>query len=619
MWGNSRRTTGDVRPWAPRRSVAALALLMGPFVVLSVVLKSSRIAALPDPHPAWPLLIASDLLFSLGWTLLWVGALLLVGRSWLRHPIFLVAQVGTLMLAAVTLAHHLVTVRTGSVMAWERAVAVLSSLDQFQGLLLAEVSLNRLVGAAVVLAVVFGLLPWALWIGSPRQPTRRGGLARRLLAPTVAIVMLLASGLAPASASSRFARAPLPSMLLSPGEERRALADYEGEVGRPAAAPTDLVSAGSPAPRNVVTIVLESQRATATLPETSEPVTPVLDELARTSITAERGYAVVPHTSKSLVGIHCGVEPPLDVHNSEADPGVIDGPCLPELLGARGYRSAFFQSATEHFERRRDLVREFGFDDFIPNDEIDPDGEHTVNYFGSADEVMLEPSRKWVQARAGTPFALTYLTVTGHHDYNAPADHPHVQYVEGDEQFNDYLNALHYQDQFVGRVIAQFKDLGLYEDTIFVVVGDHGEAFGEHGARQHDNAIHDEGIQVPLMIHDPQHRPVAVPGPVQQLSILPTVADLMGYSLSGGTPRGRSMLADRDDDEVLVTSCFERGRCAAALDGNLKYIHHFGDRPDEVFDLSVDPYERDDIAALMEPSWLEAHRQRVVQWRAGRE
>ena len=128
MWGNSRRTTGDVRPWAPRRSVAALALLMGPFVVLSVVLKSSRIAALPDPHPAWPLLIASDLLFSLGWMLLWVGALLLVGRSWLRHPIFLVAQVGTLLLAAVTLAHHLVTVRTGSVMAWERAVAVLSSL-----------------------------------------------------------------------------------------------------------------------------------------------------------------------------------------------------------------------------------------------------------------------------------------------------------------------------------------------------------------------------------------------------------------------------------------------------------------------------------------------------------
>ncbi len=69
---------------------------------------------------------------------------------------------------------------------------------------------------------------------------------------------------------------------------------------------------------------------------------------------------------------------------------------------------------------------------------------------------------------------------------------------------NRYLNSVRNQDFFLKNLFEQYKELGLYEDTVFVLVGDHGEAFGEHGRFQHDNAIYEEGIKVPLIIHDPK-------------------------------------------------------------------------------------------------------------------
>jgi lipoteichoic acid synthase len=51
----------------------------------------------------------------------------------------------------------------------------------------------------------------------------------------------------------------------------------------------------------------------------------------------------------------------------------------------------------------------------------------------------------------------------------------------------------------VKHLLEQYKELGLYEETIFVLYGDHGEAFGEHGLYQHDNVAYEEGLRVPLL------------------------------------------------------------------------------------------------------------------------
>src|SRR3712207_8950988 len=61
--------------------------------------------------------------------------------------------------------------------------------------------------------------------------------------------------------------------------------------------------------------------------------------------------------------------------------------------------------------------------------------------------------------------------------------------------FRSYLNTMRYQDFFLRNLFDQYKDLGLYEDTIFIVFGDHGEGFEEHGVKQHRSEEHTSELQ----------------------------------------------------------------------------------------------------------------------------
>jgi arylsulfatase A-like enzyme len=115
--------------------------------------------------------------------------------------------------------------------------------------------------------------------------------------------------------------------------------------------------------------------------------------------------------------------------------------------------------------------------------------------------------------------------------------------------------------------------MGLYDDTIFVIYGDHGEGFGEHDLNQHDNTIYEEGIRIPLIIHDPMrfHSGERVMTLTNETDILPTVSDLLGYEVEGGEYPGRSLLASSKEDRTLFFSCFDDYRCLASLKGEEKY------------------------------------------------
>jgi arylsulfatase A-like enzyme len=71
-----------------------------------------------------------------------------------------------------------------------------------------------------------------------------------------------------------------------------------------------------------------------------------------------------------------------------------------------------------------------------------------------------------------------------------------------------------------------------------VILGDHGEGFGEHGLKQHDNTIYDEGLHIPFLIHDPR-RPESrrIEAPVTELDVLPTMADLLGFRIRAASIR----------------------------------------------------------------------------------
>jgi phosphoglycerol transferase MdoB-like AlkP superfamily enzyme len=332
---------------------------------------------------------------------------------------------------------------------------------------------------------------------------------------------------------------------------------------------------------------------------------------------AEDFNAVVPHTSKALTASHCGIAPPMDQDNSESDEDSLPSECMPELLSQEGYETAFFQSATQEFERRGALVENFGYDEFYPLEALPKEGYDEVNYFGYEDDIMLNPSRQWLEENREQPFLASYLTVTTHHDYVVPPDFEKKRYVE-DETLNDYLNTLRYQDQFLQQLFQQYQEMGLYEDTVFVVVGDHGEAFGEHGRNQHDNVPYAEGTHVPFLVHDPQNpRPERYESPANHTDILPTLMDKLGYRIKGGEYPGISLLGPEREDRVHRMSCYQPFTCLMSIKDGEKYIYNYGNEPAEYYDLSEDPREQNNLAKQQSPEKLAKRRDDLLSWRAG--
>ena len=371
--------------------------------------------------------------------------------------------------------------------------------------------------------------------------------------------------------------------------------------------------------RNVVLIHLESTCAQSVTPYNDDlKTTPFLAELAKSSLLAERAYAAVPHSSKASVAANCGVYPRLIPPTTEALPDGIPVPCLADLLKPEGYSTALFQSSTKSFENFQGLVRNFGYEEYYPLEAMDEEGFEKSKYFGYEDDVMLGPSEEWLKERGDEPFVAEYLTGTGHHDYQCLGTHYRQEDFAESEPLNSYLNCMHLQDIFVKNLMDQYKEMGLYEDTIFVIFGDHGEGFGEHGLLGHNDTIYEEGLKVPLIIHDPRRFQDGerIESLASQIDILPTVLDLLGYEVENGEYHGYSLLNEPPEDRAIYSSCWFENKCLTSVRGHEKYIYHYGNRSDEIFDLSEDPSEQHDLAGEYSQEELDRRRDELLEWRS---
>ncbi|QIN85364.1 sulfatase-like hydrolase/transferase (plasmid) [Rubrobacter tropicus] len=608
-----------------RREWAYVLALLVPFVGLNLALKASRASALGSGGAGYTGFLAPDLLFCAGYALLWVGLFAAFRSGWGRWCVVVLFHASAVVVALLTVAAYRFFAVTGSRLDLDTVLYFLSSPGEVAPVVASEASpvLFAAVAAALLYALLGpGLLAWAVGGGGSSRPNPRPTWRAPAVAGLWALVFVSLSALVGA------ARGPSDGMLSgSPPVELVA-----AEVGHLGAARTYGVDAArvrenlptatslKPTPgaekRNVVLISLESTRARSVTPYNRNlKTTPFLDGLSGESILAERAYAVTPHTTNALTATVCGIDPP-DREETESLGDRIPSRCLPELLDDQGYKSAFFQSVKEDFERRPQVAKNMGYEDFYSLEDMNTTGFERANYFGYEDDAMLGPSREWLEQNGEKPFFATYNTITPHHQYLAPEGrHGRKDFAE-DDQLNRYQNSVRYLDFFVENLIRQYKEMGLYEDTVFVIQGDHGEAFGEHGRYQHDNVIWEEGIRIPLMVLDPSRPASRVKAPVNQLDVLPTVADLLGYRIEGGEYPGRSIVDPLPEDRAIKASCWYENECVASVKGDEKYVYHYGARPEELYDLSEDPSEKNNVAADAPPGYLKARREELLRWRA---
>ena len=104
-----------------------------------------------------------------------------------------------------------------------------------------------------------------------------------------------------------------------------------------------------------------------------------------------------------------------------------------------------------------------------------------------------------------------------------------------------YDSQLRYTDEQFGEIVRTLKRTGRYDETLLVVLGDHGEAFGEHDHLFHGNCPYDELIHVPLIVKPPGgHAPSETRSELTSLvDVFPTVLDILGIDLRTDHGQGR--------------------------------------------------------------------------------
>ena len=165
------------------------------------------------------------------------------------------------------------------------------------------------------------------------------------------------------------------------------------------------------------------------------------------------------------------------------------------------------------------------------------------------------------------------------------------------------------------RFLSGLKARGLFDKTLFLIFGDHGEAFGQHeGNFGHTLSIYDENIHVPCFIVAPGliGQQIRVKRPASLVDTAPTILDLLGLPIPQEY-QGSSLL-DSQSRMALFYTDYSLG-LLGLRDGRWKFVYELESGRAKLFDLATDPDEKKNLAS-QEPERVQAYRGRLKSWAA---
>ena len=371
--------------------------------------------------------------------------------------------------------------------------------------------------------------------------------------------------------------------------------------------------AGAAAGRNVIWVNLESTAAQY-LPAwgaARDPM-PRLGALARDAWIFDNVYTAHPESIKGLFAMLCSTAPA--AHSGAARYTEAALPCdpLPARLRAAGYHTALFHSGWFAYLGMRGIVEGRGFDRLADAGDI---GGTWKRSFGVDEPATVARALAWVDEQPrGEPFFLMYLPIAGHHPYNSPgpADDPHPFGHASD--FDEYSNDLYRGDRALGRLVDGIRERGLDDKTLWIFVGDHGEAFHQHeGNFAHTLFLYEENVHVPLVVRAPGlgDAGLRVPQIASTLDVAPTVLALLGLGPPPRRWQGRSLLAaDRGVARFYVDQVTWQ---VGLRSGPWKYLLDMESGRSELYRLDEDSQERRNLA-LVEEERVRRYRENVAAW-----
>lgn len=385
--------------------------------------------------------------------------------------------------------------------------------------------------------------------------------------------------LSPRAAASRSLMLGLGPMLAS--IESRAAADAAERARRARRNRRRSSSAGGPTLEgaHVLLVTIDALRADhlGLYGYRTRPVSPALDRFAEEeALVFETAYATAPHSSYSICAlmtsgylyqrIHLGLPLPDET--------------LASVLRTVGYHTSasyiegIFHTDGEAMEQYR--ASKFGF---AQTSHANHDAEEKT------DEIVARVERI---VEAGEPPSFLWAHYFDVHE-------PYEDTSFGNTDVERYDGEIRIVDRAFERLIREVR-ARVTRPLVIIVTADHGEEFRDHGGVYHGSTVYQEQIRVPLLVHVPDVGPRRVRTPVELVDVAPTVLGLLDVpvapSMRGDDLRPLFTSDEADFGPVFASAGTEH--MVVSWPHKLIADLRFGTR--ELYDLSVDPRERENLA-----------------------
>jgi len=148
-------------------------------------------------------------------------------------------------------------------------------------------------------------------------------------------------------------------------------------------------------------------------------------------------------------------------------------------------------------------------------------------------------------------------------------------------------------DRNVGRLMKALENQGLLKNTVIVMLGDHGEELGEHGAVAHANSLYDVVVKVPMFVLAPGESPRRLDAPMNCFDVMPTVLDAAGIAAPDNAI-GRSYFRGAPAEPSPQWSVLDYKEIAlrSVVHDGAKLILDMQSGESIYYDLDDDPHER---------------------------
>jgi choline-sulfatase len=252
--------------------------------------------------------------------------------------------------------------------------------------------------------------------------------------------------------------------------------------------------------------------------------TPALDGLAEHGIRFAQAFTPSPITNTSHTSILTGLLPSAHGVTDFARPLVPTHPTWAEFLKKSGYQTAAFIGAVILDSKALAPGLDRGFD-FYDNF---PEHPQTKSRWGRVERRGLEVVQRaeaWRDAHPRGPHFVWIHLYDPHDPYEPP---PLYSKLYKDRLYDGEIA---YADSALANFVEHLKKHGWYENSLIIVVGDHGEGLGEHHEQTHGIFLYDSTLHVPLIIKLPTRSSGSViQSQVRTIDLLPTVLDLLNIS-----------------------------------------------------------------------------------------